>query len=65
MQGKQAYAAFLEALRMLPERPRMIFILNRFEEMPAREIASRLGVSQRLVEMDLARALRTLREALP
>ncbi len=60
--GREAYARFVAALQALPERPRTIFILCRFEEMTGREVAARLGVSLRLVEKDLARALRTLRE---
>jgi RNA polymerase sigma factor (sigma-70 family) len=62
--GREAYAAFTDALQELPERVRMIFVLNRFEEMPGREIAIALGVSQRLVEKDISRVLKLLRERL-
>jgi RNA polymerase sigma-70 factor (ECF subfamily) len=62
--GREAYAATVAALQELPERPRMIFILNRFEEMSGRDIASLLGVSQRLVEKDISRVLTHLRERL-
>jgi RNA polymerase sigma factor (sigma-70 family) len=65
LQGRQAYAIFLQTLEMLPERARNVFVLNRFEDMSARAIASHLGVSQRLVELDLAKALKLLRDTLP
>jgi len=62
--GREAYAAFTDMLQELPERVRMVFVLNRFEEMPGREIAAALGVSQRLVEKDISRVLKLLRERL-
>ena len=62
---KQIYLLFLKTLHALPERTRTIFILNRFENMPAREIAERLGYSQRLIEQEIARALSAIREKLP
>jgi RNA polymerase sigma-70 factor (ECF subfamily) len=63
--GRDAYSRFVEILQALPERPRMVFILNRFEEMTGKEIAAALGVSQRLVEKDIGRVLALLRERLP
>lgn len=62
--GREAYTVFIDALQELPERVRMVFVLNRFEEMPGREIAAALGVSQRLVEKDISRVLKLLRERL-
>ncbi len=62
--GREAYAQFVRALEMLPERPRMIFILNRFEELTGKEIAEALGISKRLVEKDISRVLAHLREHL-
>jgi len=55
---------FVSALDALPERARTIFVLNRFEEMTGREIADRLGLSLSLVEKEMIRSIRTLREAL-
>ena len=62
--GRDSYARFVEALEGLPERPRMVFILNRFEEMSGREIAALLGISQRQIEKDISRVLTLLRERL-
>jgi RNA polymerase sigma factor (sigma-70 family) len=63
--GKDTYRRFVQALETLPERPRMVFVLNRFEEMTGREIAASLGISQRQVEKDISRVLTLLREQLP
>jgi RNA polymerase sigma-70 factor (ECF subfamily) len=62
--GRDNYVRFVEALEELPERPRMVFVLNRFEEMTGREIAAMLGISQRQVEKDISRVLTLLRERL-
>jgi RNA polymerase sigma-70 factor (ECF subfamily) len=63
--SKDTYRRFVKALETLPERPRMAFVLNRFEEMTGREIAVLLGISQRQVEKDISRVLVLLREHLP
>lgn len=63
--GREAYLRFVQALELLPERPRTVFVLNRFEEMSGREIAASLGISQRQVEKDISRVLAFLREQLP
>lgn len=63
--SKDTYMRFVKALDALPERPRTVFVLNRFEEMTGREIAVLLGISQRQVEKDISRVLTLLREQLP
>jgi RNA polymerase sigma-70 factor (ECF subfamily) len=63
--GRETYLRFVQALELLPERPRTVFVLNRFEEMSGREIAASLGISQRQVEKDISRVLAFLREQLP
>jgi RNA polymerase sigma-70 factor (ECF subfamily) len=62
--GKEAYTQVVEALLELPERTRMIFILNRYEDMSGTEIAKRLGLSVSAVEKQMMRALAHLRERL-
>ncbi|WP_158011679.1 RNA polymerase sigma factor [Sphingomonas turrisvirgatae] len=62
--GRDDYQRFIEALETLPERPRMVFVLNRFEEMSGREIAALLGLSQRQIEKDISRVLTLLRTRL-
>lgn len=62
LMGHEAFARLTTALQALPERARTIFILCRLEDMTGREVADALGVSLRLVEKDLAKALRVLRD---
>jgi len=45
------------AIAELPERRRRVLTLSRIKDMPHREIARRLGVTVRTVEMDLKQAL--------
>lgn len=63
--GREDYQRFVEAMDMLPERLRTVFILNRFEDMSGREIAAALGLSQRQIEKDISRVLAHLREQMP
>ncbi|MCS7037393.1 MAG: RNA polymerase sigma-70 factor [Saprospiraceae bacterium] len=53
-----------EAIEQLPEKCRIIFQLSRFERLPHREIAQRLGISVKTIENQLLRAMRLLRLAL-
>lgn len=62
--GREAYARMVEALQELPERARTIFVLNRFEELSAAQIARRLGVSVSTVEKDMMRAIAHLKARL-
>ena len=52
------------AIAELPERRRRVLILSRIKDMPHREIAKRLGVTVRTVEMDLKQALEHCAERL-
>jgi RNA polymerase sigma-70 factor (ECF subfamily) len=62
--GKEACERILVALRELPTRVRAVFVLARFEELKAPEIANRLGVSISTVEKDMRRAVAHLRDAI-
>ena len=53
-----------QAIDRLPERCRVIFVLSRFEDLTYREIAANLGISEKTVENQIAKALRWLRQAL-
>jgi len=50
-----------EAVNRLPERSRQVFKLNKLEGKPVAEIAKFLQLSERSIEYDLARSLKTLR----
>ncbi|MBM0107488.1 RNA polymerase sigma factor [Steroidobacter sp. S1-65] len=52
------------AIRELPARCRDVMLLRRFEELPPREVAERLGLSLSTMEKRLARALVLLTKAL-
>jgi RNA polymerase sigma-70 factor (ECF subfamily) len=62
--GREACDRVVMALRELPARVRAVFVLSRFEEMKAHEIAARLGVSISTVEHDMQRAVRHLKDAI-
>jgi RNA polymerase sigma factor (sigma-70 family) len=64
MQGRQALASVLAALKELPERTRSIFILFRLEQMRQRDIADLYGVSTRAVEKHIVKASLHLRARL-
>lgn len=53
-----------DAIEHLPARCRLIFTLNRHQEMTYAEIAKSLGLSVKTVETQMGRALRALRDRL-
>lgn len=57
-------AAVAEAAGELPPRAREVFTLKRFDNLSNREIADRLGLSVKTVEIHMTRALATLRQRL-
>ena len=52
------------AVRKLPEHCRIVFEMSRFEDLKNREIAEKLGVTQKTVEAHLTKALKILRKDL-
>lgn len=56
LSGRQSLEALVVALNELPERTRVIFTLNRFEDVKQTEIAQQLGVTLRCVEKHLQNA---------
>lgn len=53
-----------EALAGLPARCREIMILRKFQHVPQREIAARLGISERTVESQVTRGMKLIAERL-
>ena len=51
-------------IEKLPPKCREIFKLNRFERLKYKEIALRLGISEKTVENHIANALKTLKDAM-
>lgn len=52
------------AIRNLPDHCRTVFEMSRFEDLKNREIAEKLGVTQKTVEAHLTKALKILRSEL-
>jgi RNA polymerase sigma-70 factor (ECF subfamily) len=57
VEARQDMARLRAAIETLPERQRAILIAARFEEVPHRKIAERFGISTRMVQIELRRAL--------
>lgn len=53
-----------QAIDKLPEKCRQVFELSRFEELKYKEIAEKLGISIKTVEVQISKALKILREEL-
>lgn len=63
-QSEDLVLALEQALEQLPERRRLVFVMRWREGKSYQEIARLLGVSQKTVENQMTRAIRTLRERL-
>lgn len=62
---KKEYKAKLErVIGAMPEKSREVFLMNRIEKLPYREIAVRLNLSQKAIEKRMGVALNFLREKL-
>jgi RNA polymerase sigma factor (sigma-70 family) len=57
LEARVELEAFRRAVAELTPRRRVILYASRFERIPLRKIAERLGISQRLVEIELKHAL--------
>jgi RNA polymerase sigma factor (sigma-70 family) len=57
VEARQELAAFRAVIEALPERQRAILIAARLEEIPHQKIAERFGISTRMVQIELRRAL--------
>jgi RNA polymerase sigma factor (sigma-70 family) len=64
IEGRSEVHLLRRAIAELPERRRRVLILSRIKDMPHREIAKRLGVTVRTVEMDLKQAIEHCAERL-
>lgn len=53
-----------EAVAALPDRCREIVVLRKLQGLPQREVAARLGISERTVEVQVARGVRRCAEHL-
>lgn len=60
--GREALARLARALDHLPDRCREVVWLRRIEDLPQKEIARRLGISEKTVEKHIAKGSRMLAE---
>ncbi|MGC8865942.1 MAG: RNA polymerase sigma-70 factor [Bacteroidales bacterium] len=61
---KQLQRTLNKTLEKMPERVREVFLLSRDENLKYQQIAERLGISVKTVEVQMGKALRILRENL-
>lgn len=57
---QEKVALVASALRQLPSRCREIFILRKFKQVPQRDIAAQLGISERTVESQVTRGMKLM-----
>ncbi|MFD1950351.1 RNA polymerase sigma factor [Sphingomonas arantia] len=62
--ARQELARVQSALATLPERARRIFMMRRVDGLSQKDIASRLGVSESIVENEASRSLRAILKSL-
>lgn len=62
--NRERRALLIDAVLALPPRYREIVLLRKFEDVSQREVAARLGLSERTVENLLARAVRKVEDRL-
>jgi len=58
LRRKECIDLLTEALAALPGRAREIVFLRKFQAIPQREVAAKLGISERTVEAQLAKGIR-------
>ncbi len=56
--------AYEEALKSMPEKQRVVFLMNRVDELKYREIAEQLGLSVKAIEKRMSLALEHLKQQL-
>ncbi len=64
LEAEELHQLVNDAVKALPEKCRVIFVLSRFEQMSYAEIAAKLQISPRTVENHISKALRLLRQVL-
>lgn len=60
LDGRQRLKRLAETLDALPDRCREVVWLRRVEELPQKDVARRLGISEKTVEKHLAKAMRLI-----
>lgn len=58
LSSREKIDLLVEALASLPDRAREVVFLRKFQSIPQREVAAKLGVSERTVEAQLAKGMK-------
>ncbi len=61
---KDLKKAYEEALKSMPEKQRVVFLMSRIDELKYKEIADRLGLSVKAIEKRMSQALEHLKQHL-
>jgi RNA polymerase sigma-70 factor (ECF subfamily) len=64
IENEELGSEILKAIETLPDRCKEVFKLSRMEELKYKEIAERMGISIKTVEVQMSKALKILRGAL-
>jgi len=64
MQYHELEYQYQSALKTMPDKLRVVFLMSRAEDLKNREIAERLGISVKAVEKRMTKALDILKKAL-
>jgi RNA polymerase sigma-70 factor (ECF subfamily) len=64
VEGREEMAILMTAVKELPERCRAVFLLYRGQGLTMRQVAERLGISEKTVEKHIARAMVHCRQRL-
>ena len=62
--GREELKQVYKIIESLPERCRKIVKLRKLENLPQRQVAQMLGISESIVENDIAKAIRLILEAI-
>jgi RNA polymerase sigma-70 factor (family 1) len=63
LEEKEWHARLQHAIDTLPEKPRIVFLMSRMEDLSYQEIADRLSISIKTVESHMVKALKLLRQS--
>jgi RNA polymerase sigma-70 factor (family 1) len=64
LQEQESMNLLMKAIEDLPEKPRLIFMMSRFEDLTYPQIAERLSLSIKSIEGYMTKALKILRDKL-
>jgi RNA polymerase sigma-70 factor (ECF subfamily) len=64
LEHREELQRLADAIGQLPDRARAVFMLRKVEDLPQRQVAQRLGLSEGAVEKQLARSINILIRAL-